>query len=204
MLVIATEVCPWYESIISVEDDSVKNSILNLNIADSKKFTILRNYHVTGIETNYVPESMSNSIGLIKQENMKTALHLDYSTIALTRSCHITRNLDLEQGSCEDQCDQVYKVTMDKIFNIVYGQDMISQSPDETATGWKQYIEPEEEVKEQLVFYLLGNQIFIKGYLPSFSEKDLPEVDTVVLEKRFYSKEEIYNAIQLLKGTHNG
>lgn len=197
MVIFTIEECPWYYSMIRDETPEIQETSLQLNIKHSYKMKLFKQFNLTGVELNLLPKTMENSYSYVRENGFKINAYYGFSTIALSRSCHVRRYLGVEDFSCTDACNEYVMLSLRDIYQIVYAErgrgDMFNE-------GWMEFREPNQKTKDNVPeLYVAGNIVERKVTEMKDSDIRADLIDKVLIDFRSYPLSKLNNIIDNLK-----
>ncbi len=162
---------------------------MDYNITNHTKISFLKEYAVSGVEINFIPDFLKNTAAFLKQNHFRINGHLKYLLIAAGRSCNLARILNLSKGECHHYCDSICDLSLDKIYKFPFNDGF------DTFSFYKT---PERAFQKRFLYHAMGNLIFIKKDY-DFKEIKESNMDSMILDRRAFSAEEIIRMLDWLK-----
>lgn len=177
-LIRSIEYVPWHDYILRDEEKNIRDAILLPNIIHTEKIILFKNYNVKGVEL-CATKNNAQSIKLLKKEGIASYIHYNSIIATVGRTCPTMRMEQRKIGDCQELCDHVLDVNLNRIWGI---NNLL-------------YVEPTKESRKFIPPYkCIGNIL----YYDSNIDKSFPfaECDGLIFDYGFNTEINIESAIE--------
>jgi hypothetical protein len=169
------EASPWFDLMISQENEFVKRVCSENFMNDSHLTEFLKKLGVVGIESELLPNVLQ-SLREIRSRGLHVGVLLDFVPVTFSRVCHTRRFRGLAPPECSVKCNYPIKL-------------QITHYREWWIPGAK-FKEIRRELRERIPeMYAFGNVVYRKTLFDLNENYDF--IDYAILDTKFYSLDEL-------------